>query len=250
MSSLEEIRDERMKKLNLLKEKGIDPFPATVNRTHRIDQVIVDFDGLEKSGEEVTIAGRVMVRRGQGAILFCDVKDMMGRFQAVLKKDEIDEESFNLFNDAVDGGDFVEMTGTVFVTQSGQQSLLVKSWRMLTKALLPLPDKFHGLKDEDTKLRKRYLDILSDDELFALFTRKDAFWRTVRNFMQDRGFLEVETPTLEVTTGGAEARPFETHHNDFDIDVYLRISIGELWQKRLMAAGFEKTFEIGRAYRN
>jgi lysyl-tRNA synthetase class 2 len=150
----------------------------------------------------------------------------------------------------VDGGDFIEVTGSLFVTQRGEKSVLVKGWRMVTKSLLPLPDKYHGLKDEEERLRKRYLDLLGHDDLREMFMRKEKFWDVTRSFMKEKGFTEVETPTLELTTGGAEARPFSTHHNDFDIDVFLRISIGELWQKRLMAAGFEKTFEIGRAYRN
>jgi lysyl-tRNA synthetase class 2 len=121
---------------------------------------------------------------------------------------------------------------------------------MLSKALLPLPDKYHGLQDEELRMRERYLDILTNPELRELFEKKSKFWDAVRSFLKEKKFLEVETPTLEVTTGGAEARPFATHHNDFDLDVFMRISIGELWQKRLMAAGFPKTFEIGRAYRN
>ena len=250
MSSIEEIRSERLKKLNTLVERGVDPYPSKTNRTHTVSEALSSFEDLAANNTPVTLAGRVLVMRGQGAILFIDIFDGTGKFQAVVKSDEMNPESFALFKEVVDSGDFIEISGTLFVTQKGQQSILAKEWRMLTKSLLPLPDKYHGLQDEDERYRKRYLDILTKPELREMFARKAKFWDVTRNFMKSKGFMEVETPTLEITTGGAEARPFIMHHNDFDIDVFLRISIGELWQKRLMAAGFEKTFEIGKAYRN
>lgn len=250
MAGIDDIRNERLKKLAILTEKGINPYPATTKRTHAIREVLASFEDFEKSGSVVTLSGRVMTQRGQGAILFVDLFDGAERVQVVLKSDSIDPEHFQLFKDVVDSGDFIECTGTLFTTDRGQQSLLATSWGMLTKSLLPLPDKFHGLKDEEERFRKRYLDILTREELREMFKRKELFWNTTRKFLKEQGFAEVETPTLELTTGGAEARPFKTHHNDFDIDVFLRISVGELWQKRLMAAGFEKTFEIGRVYRN
>lgn len=250
MSGLEEVRAERLKKLQVLKEQGINPYPAKVLRTHEIAKALENFGELEEAKEELTLVGRVMVVRGQGAIMFLELKDGSGSLQMVFKEDEIDTDSFALFKAVIDAGDFIETKGILFVTQRGEKSLLVKEWRMVSKSLLPLPDKYHGLKDEEERLRKRYLDLLGRDDIRAMFKRKEKFWDATRNFMKAQGFMEVETPTLELTTGGAEARPFSTHHNDFDIDVYLRISIGELWQKRLMAAGFEKTFEIGRAYRN
>ncbi len=250
MSALNEVRAERLKKLSLLKERGIDPYPATSKRTHTIKEIIASFQALLREDSIITLAGRIMVIRGQGSILFADFQDASGRFQAVLKEDELPKEIFELFKAAIDSGDFVEFSGSLFVTQKGQQSILVKGWTILSKSLLPLPDKYHGLQDEEERFRKRYLDLLQDPELRELFVRKEKFWRVTRDFLTSQGFTEVATPTLELTTGGAEARPFKTHHNDFDIDVFLRISIGELWQKRLMAAGFEKTFEIGRAYRN
>jgi lysyl-tRNA synthetase class 2 len=250
MSGLDEVKAERLKKLSILTEKGINPYPAKTKRTHSIENVLKSFQAIEREGSFITIAGRVMIVRGQGAILFADIHDGSGKFQGVFKEDEIDAEAFILFKSVIDAGDFIEVTGTVFTTQRGEQSIQVKAWAMLSKSLLPLPDKFHGLQDEEERFRKRYLDLLTRPELRELFVRKEKFWSTVRTFMKDEGFLEVETPTLELTTGGAEARPFVTHHNDFDIDVFLRISVGELWQKRLLAAGFEKTFEIGRTYRN
>lgn len=250
MASIEELRDARILKLNKLKERGMDPYTAKSFRTHTITEARDGFSMLSSDGSEVTLSGRIMTLRGQGALLFFDFTDGTGNFQGLLKKGELDDSQFSLFADCVDNADFIEVTGSLFETKTGQQTILVKSWRMLTKALAPLPDKWHGLQDVEEKFRKRYLDILTTPELMDLFIKKAKFWEVTRAFMKERGFLEVETPTLEVTTGGAEANPFKTHHKDFDIDVYLRISIGELWQKRLMAAGFPKTFEIGRAYRN
>jgi lysyl-tRNA synthetase class 2 len=250
MSSLEEIRSERLKKLQILRDKGINPYLSKVNRTHDIDLVLNDFSALETNKDIVSLVGRVMVVRGQGAIMFVVVQDATGKIQAVFKEDAIEAVDYQLFKDVIDSGDFIEVTGTLFVTQRGEKSLLVESWKMVTKSLLPLPDKYHGLQDEDERFRKRYLDLLGREELREMFKRKEKFWDVTRTFMKEQGFLEVETPTLEVTTGGAEARPFATHHNDFDIDVFLRISVGELWQKRLLASGFEKIFEIGRVYRN
>ncbi len=250
MSSLEELKSTRIAKLEILKKAGMNPFPSKVPRSFCLADAKAGFIENEKSGKEFSIAGRIMAIRGQGAILFVVLYDGKGKFQAVFKKDEIDEKLFQLFTDAVDIGDFISVTGKFFATQRGEQSLLVKSWTIATKTLLPLPEKWHGIKDDDERYRKRYLDILMNEELRDLFMKKIKFWDVTRNFLKENGFIEVETPMLEVTTGGAEATPFKTHHNDYDLDVYLRISVGELWQKRLMAAGFPKTFEIGKVFRN
>lgn len=246
MASFEELRDTRIAKLKKLQEAGLDPYPAKVHYDHTLAQVKESF----KDGKTVSLVGRIMAIRGQGAILFAVIYDGTERFQIVFKKDVLDEKLFSLFTDAVDIGDFISATGDLFTTQRGEQSVLVKDWVMATKAIAPLPDKWHGLQDTDERYRKRYLDLLMNTELRDLLIKKSKFWDVTRTFMKENGFLEVETPTLEVTTGGAEATPFKTHHNDYDLDVYLRISVGELWQKRLMAAGFPKTFEIGRVYRN
>ena len=250
MASIEELRDARIKKIELLVGAGMDPYTASSFRTHSIKEVIEGFELLSSDNKEVTIAGRVMSLRGQGALIFFNITDGSDTFQGLLKKGEIDDKLFKLFVDTIDMADFIEVTGSLFKTKTEQQTILVKNWRILTKSLQPLPEKWHGLQDVEERFRKRYLDILTTSELQDLFIKKAKFWEVTRNFMKDRGFLEVETPTLEITTGGAEANPFKTHHKDFDVDVYLRISVGELWQKRLMAAGFPKTFEIGRVYRN
>lgn len=250
MASLEELRSVRLEKLQKIKDAGMIGYPADTARTHTIKEVRESFDALEKSGDTVVIAGRVMAQRGQGGLLFINIFDGSETLQGMLKQDEMEERLYTLFEETVDIGDFVELSGTLLVTKRGEQSIQVKEWKMLTKSLRPLPDQHSGFKDIEERLRKRYLDILSNPELREVVEKKALFWRAIRRFLEDRGFIEVETPTLEVTTGGAEAAPFRTHHNDFDLDVFLRISVGELWQKRLMASGIERVFEIGRAYRN
>ena len=250
MASLEEIRSARLAKLQLLIDRGINPYPATTARTHSNLEVALQFDEL-KEHTPVTLAGRIMSLRAQGKIIFLDFDDGTSCFQALLKKSEpLPAEAFELFEKTFDIGDFIEITGTLFLTKKEEKTILAEEVRMLTKSLLPLPEKWHGLQDVEERFRKRYLDILSNPEIKNLFVKKATFWNATRHFLQREGFLEVETPTLEVTTGGAEARPFKTHHNDFDMDVYLRISVGELWQKRLLAAGFPRVFEIVRVYRN
>ena len=250
MSSIDEIRDIRIKKLELLKKKGVNPYPAESNRELTLKEAIDKFDSLEKSGEIKWISGRIMSIRGQGAIIFLTLNDGTAQFQGLLKKDSMDDEKINFFNEVVDIGDFVEIQGNFFVTKRGEKTMEVKDWRMLSKSLRPLPEKWHGLQDVEERFRKRYLDILMDEEIKNILLKKTKFWDTARNFMKEHGFLEVETPSLEITTGGAEATPFKTFNEDSKLPLFLRISIGELWQKRLMAAGFNKTFEIGRAYRN
>lgn len=251
MASLEELRATHLEKLHKLESAGMNPYPSRVPRDYPLVEVKDRFSLLSADeSKQHSISGRVMAIRGQGAILFVVLDDGTARFQAVFKKDSIDEKVFALFSDTVDIGDIISVTGTFFTTDRGEQSMLVVDWTMASKSLLPLPEKWHGITDPDERFRKRYLDIVMNPELRDLFAQKAKFWEVTRAFMKEHGFLDVETPTLEVTTGGAEANPFKTHHKDFDIDVYLRISIGELWQKRLMSAGFPKTFEIGRAYRN
>ncbi len=250
MSAIDEIREVRIKKLELLKQKGMDPYPARIARDMSLLEFKKDFTTLESSAKTLSLSGRILAIRGQGAILFAVLYDGTEKVQAIIKKDEMPEESFALFGDAADIGDFISVSGIPITSKTGEQSLLAKEWTMASKSILPLPEKWHGLTDDDERYRKRYLDMLMNPDLLAMFEKKAKFWEVTRNFMKEKGFIEVETPTLEVTTGGAEANPFKTHHDDFDIDVYLRISIGELWQKRLMAGGFPKTFEIGRAYRN
>lgn len=250
MSSLEEIRNDRIKKRELLRAAGMDPYTGQVNRTHTINAVLGNFQELSEEETPVAIAGRVISIRRHGGSAFADIDDASGRIQTFFSRDVIGKRLFDLLNDTIDPGDFIEVKGTPFLTKRGAEAIASEDWRVLTKSLQAIPSEHFGLKDEDERYRKRYLDMLLNPELRDIFAKKQKFWEVTRDFLKRHGFEEVETPTLEVTTGGAEARPFKTHHNDFDMDVYLRISVGELWQKRLMAAGFEKTFEIGRVWRN
>lgn len=249
MASLEEIRNNRLEKLKTLKDKGINPYPAISNREYSLFQTINDFDELSKK-ESLTLAGRIMAIRSQGGLIFFNINDGTALFQGLLKKDEMDESIFDFFTQTVDIGDFVEVSGSLFITKRNEKTIKVREWKMLSKSLRPLPEKWHGLQDEEERLRRRYLDIMFNPEVKDMILKKSKFWSSMREFLTERGFLEVDTPVLENTTGGADARPFVTHHNALDIDVYLRISTGELWQKRLMVAGFPKTFEIGRQFRN
>ena len=258
MSSIDEIRDARINKLKLLRDRGVNPYPADSKRELTLKEATNNFDELVHPAQEGTpqegnlkwIGGRIMSIRGQGAIVFITLNDGTSTFQGLLKKDVIGDDKFNFWGEVVDIGDFIETQGTFFVTNRGEKTQEIKDWRMLSKSLRPLPEKWHGLVDVEERFRKRYLDILMNPEVKEIFEKKSRFWNATRIFLKKENFLEVETPTLEVTTGGAEARPFKTHHNDFDIDVYMRISVGELWQKRLLAAGFPRVFEIGRVYRN
>ena len=199
-----------------------------------------------------------MAMRGHGGATFIDINDGSaslttggsGKIQVLIKVDKLGEKGYQFFLDVFDIGDFVEIKGKLFTTKRGEKSIIADDYKMLTKALLPLPEKWHGLQDVEEKLRKRYLDIIFNPEVKEMIKKRAMFWNSMREFLVERNFLEVETPVLETTPGGADARPFKTHHNALDIDVFLRISMGELWQKKLMVAGFEKTFEIGRQFRN
>lgn len=243
-------REERLRKLAEFKKLAINPYPSKAERNIEIGVLVEKFSEWEKSQQAAVIVGRLMSVRTHGNLSFANLQDGSGTIQIALSKKELGDESYKLFIKLIDTADFIQVSGVCFVTHKGENSLLVKEWKLLTKVLAPLPEKWHGLKDEEDRLRKRYLDLLLNQELRDMFYKKAKFWEVTRDFMKAHGFFEVETPTIEVTTGGAEANPFKTHHDDFDINVFMRISVGELWQKRLMAGGFEKTFEIGRVYRN
>jgi lysyl-tRNA synthetase class 2 len=243
---LENIRQEKIKKLENFKSAGIDPYPSGPFEKEDIKKALE-----KKIGEPAKVAGRIMLFRDMGNITFLHIQDESGRMQIVLNKKELPENiDYKFWVKNLDLGDFVGIDGKRFDTRKGERSVLVKKIFLLSKSILPLPDKYKSLQDEEDRLRKRYLDILFNQETKEMLFKKDRFWSAVRQFMKKEGFLEVETPVLEVTAGGADAQPFVTHHNALDMDVYLRISMGELWQKRLMVAGLEKTFEIGRQFRN
>jgi lysyl-tRNA synthetase class 2 len=251
MASIEELRDTRIKKIELLKEYGMDPYPSSIPHDYSISEIKNKFDDLVSTSEEkfISTVGRVMIVRGQGAILFVVLQAGTERFQAVLKKDELTEELFNLFVNTVDNGDFIGVKGSLFITQRGEQSILIKDWYMATKSLLPLPDKWHGLQDIEETYRKRYLDILMDKEVYNRFVIRSKVVRAIREFFDKKDFLEIETPILQNQAGGAMAKVFNTHHNDYDMPMVLRIAL-ELDHKKLMVGGYERVYEIGKNFRN
>lgn len=249
MASIEEIRTGKLEKIELLKKYGMDPFAKDAIRDLTLGEAAHRFSDLEKSGEEKTIAGRIMILRGQGAIMFAVLRDGTGEFQVVFKKDEMEEKLFELFSDAVDMGDFISVTGIFFVTQRGQNSLLAKTWKMATKTLLPLPEKWAGLQDVEERYRKRYLDILSNPEVSERFVVRSKIVSAIRKYFDEKGFIEIETPILQGQAGGAMAKTFKTHHNDYDLDMVLRISL-ELEHKMLMVGGYDRVYEIGKNFRN
>ncbi len=250
MPTIEELRQTRIEKLKKLQDAGLLAYPAKTSRTHSVAEALSQFNKLFKSKKTYILAGRIMAMRGHGGATFVDINDGSGKIQALVKTDKIGEKGYQFFLDVFDIGDFVEIKGKLLKTKRGEKSIIAEDYKMLSKALLPLPEKWHGLQDVEEKLRKRYLDIIFNPEVKEMVQKRSIFWASMREFLIKKGFLEVETPTLETTPGGADARPFLTHHNALDLDVYLRISMGELWQKKLMVAGFEKTFEIGRQFRN
>lgn len=243
-------RQDRLKKLEEMIKSGVNPYPAVSRRDRLIAEVLEDFSRLEKSQETVSLAGRLRSIRAHGNLTFVSLEDASSRLQVALSKKDLGETSYKNFIKWTDNGDFIGVEGSCFLTHKGEKSLMAKDWQILTKSLRPVPDAWYGLKDEEERYRRRYLDILLNPETKDMILKRARFWQAIRNFLLSRGFVEVETPVLETMPGGADARPFVTHHNALDIDVYLRISTGELWQKKLMVAGLEKTFEIGRQFRN
>ncbi|MEK6855898.1 MAG: lysine--tRNA ligase, partial [Nanoarchaeota archaeon] len=253
MGRQDEIVKERVKKLVELRAKGLDPYVTKYNTDSNSAEIQKNYANIksdEKTKDKYHIAGRLISVRDLGKICFLVLQDGYGKIQLILQEGETPDNVRELFKKFIDAGDFVGVNGLVFRTKRGELSLIVKDAQLLTKSIFPLPEKWHGIQDEEEKLRKRYLDILINPEVKEMFIRKSKFWQSIRNFLIQKGFLEVETPVLETSAGGASATPFVTHHNALDLDVYMRISMGELWQKKLMVAGFPKTFEIGRQFRN
>jgi len=251
MASIEELRDMRLTKINKLKEAGMEPYPSFVPRDYSLREIKDSFDDLAQASLEknISVAGRVIVIRGQGSILFVVLQDEDERLQAVLKKDSLEQNLFNLFVDTIDNGDFISVTGSLFITERGEKSILIKDWKIATKALLPLPDKWHGLQDIEETYRKRYLDILMDKDVYQRFVFRSKIIKFIRGFLDKKNFLEVETPILQNQAGGAMAKVFDTYHNDYDMDMVLRISL-ELEHKILMVGGYERVYEIGKNFRN
>ncbi|MDH5164248.1 lysine--tRNA ligase [Heyndrickxia oleronia] len=254
--SFEELNDQlqvRREKMNSIRENGKDPFGKRFDRTHNTQQIKEQYEeftkeDLDEKDVSVTIAGRIMTKRGKGKAGFAHVQDLNGQIQIYVRKDTVGEEQYELF-DTVDLGDIVGISGTVFKTKVGELSIKVKEFTLLTKSLRPLPDKFHGLKDIEQRYRQRYLDLIMSEESKRTFITRSLIIQSMRRYLDQHGYLEVETPMMHSIAGGASARPFITHHNALDMPLYMRIAI-ELHLKRLIVGGLEKVYEIGRVFRN
>nr|WP_263323914.1 lysine--tRNA ligase [Neobacillus sp. Marseille-Q6967] len=254
--SQEELNDQflvRREKMNSMREKGLDPFGKRYDRTNHIKELVEEYGEVEKEELEaknvsVALAGRMMTKRGKGKAGFANIQDLTGQIQVYVRQDAVGEASYEIF-DSSDLGDIIGVKGTLFKTKVGELSVKVQEFEFLTKALRPLPDKFHGLKDVEQRYRQRYLDLIVSEDSRATFITRSKIIQAMRRYLDDHGYLEVETPMMHSIAGGASARPFITHHNALDMELYMRIAI-ELHLKRLIVGGLEKVYEIGRVFRN
>jgi len=246
---IDELRKIRLKKLEAIKKALILPYPAKTKKTHKISEALANFNSLAKTKKEIVLVGRIMSLRIHGGATFFHIEDGTGKIQTFFRKDRLGEKSYQFFLENFDIGDFIEVRGVLFKTKMGERTIEGADFKMLAKSLLPLPEKWHGLKDIEERFRKRYLDLIFNPEVKKKFEIRSRVIQTIREFLDKAGFLEVETPILQPIYGGAKARPFKTHLNAFDLDMYLRIA-PELYLKRLLVGGFEKVYEIGKCFRN
>ena len=242
---LNEIISQRIEKLKFFKDSGIDPYGQKFNKTCSIKDLLASF----KENQNVVLAGRLMAKRKHGKVVFADLRDEANRLQLYIRKDDpLSAEEFELFN-KLDIGDIIGVEGETFKTHTGEATLKVARFTLLSKSLRPLPEKWHGLKDIQIRYRQRYVDLIANPEVKEIFILRSKIVASIRDFLNQRGFLEVETPMMHIIPGGAAGRPFATHHNEYDMDLFLRIA-PELYLKRLIVGGFEKIYEINRSFRN
>src|SRR3989338_9128070 len=246
--ALDEIRKTKIEKVKELRKMGIDPYPASSARTHSISEALEKFEDLASSQEDIVLAGRILAKREHGGSMFFDINDS-ARIQGYVKEDVLGKDDFRVFHDLVDLGDFIEIKGHLFKTKKEENTLEVKSFKILSKALLPLPEKWHGLQDVEERFRKRYLDLLMNPEVKDKFIKRSRIVQAVRDYLIKHEFIEVTTPTLQPLYGGASARPFQTPFNALDMDMFLRIA-PELYLKRLLVGGFERVCEFTTNFRN
>lgn len=249
MTTKDEIRENRVKKLRAIEGAGFLAFPGQNKRTHTCLEALEGFGKISQTKKEIIITGRIMSLRQHGGLIFSHIKDGFGQIQVCFKKDRLGEKSFQFFLTHFDIGDFIEVRGILFKTKRGEKTLEARNYKILAKALLPLPEKWHGLKDVEERYRKRYLDLIFNPEVKEKFILRSKIIKEIRRFLDSESFLEVETPILQPIYGGAKAKPFKTHLNALDIDLYLRIA-PELYLKRLLIGGFERVYEIGKCFRN